>query len=207
MKTYVIHLIRHGLTEANRKGMYIGSTDLPLLKESEEELKRMKREGGYPAVEAVYSSPLQRCTKTAEILYPNKEIITVDELCEYNFGDFEGKTGEELDNRPDYIAWTSGKMGAPNGETNEEFVKRQCLALNKIVRSMMERGIYTSAAVLHGGAIMMLLAATGLPQKNSVDWLCSAGEGFSIRITPSLYQSTGAVEVFGIVPMEADFDE
>ena len=28
MKTYKFHLIRHGLTEANRDGRYIGTTDL-----------------------------------------------------------------------------------------------------------------------------------------------------------------------------------
>ena len=29
MKTYKIHLIRHGITEANQDGRYIGRTDLP----------------------------------------------------------------------------------------------------------------------------------------------------------------------------------
>lgn len=208
MKTYVIHLIRHGLTEANRKGAYIGVTDLPLLPESKAELARMKREGGYPQVSAVYSSPLLRCKQTAEVLYPNQEVIEIPEMAEYNFGDFEGKTGEELDSRPDYIAWASGKMAPPNGETNEDFVKRICLGLNNIVRSMMEKGIYSSSVIMHGGAIMMLLAAAGLPQRKSVDWMCSAGEGFTIRVTPSLYQRTGAVEVCGIVPQTGnDYDE
>ena len=30
MKSYKIHLLRHGQTEANEKGLYIGRTDLPL---------------------------------------------------------------------------------------------------------------------------------------------------------------------------------
>ena len=31
MKTFKRHLIRHGMTEGNRKGLYIGSgTDIPL---------------------------------------------------------------------------------------------------------------------------------------------------------------------------------
>ena len=30
MKNYKIHLIRHGMTEANETGLYIGTTDLPL---------------------------------------------------------------------------------------------------------------------------------------------------------------------------------
>ena len=114
---------------------------MPLLPESKAELARMKREGGYPQVSAVYSSPLLRCKQTAEVLYPNQEVIEIPEMAEYNFGDFEGKTGEELDSRPDYIAWASGKMAPPNGETNEDFVKRICLGLNNIVRSMMEKGI------------------------------------------------------------------
>ena len=30
MKSYKIHLLRHGLTEANERGWYLGLTDLPL---------------------------------------------------------------------------------------------------------------------------------------------------------------------------------
>lgn len=49
MKTYKIHLIRHGQTEANAKGLYIGMTDLPLSPEGLAELLTLKREYTYPA--------------------------------------------------------------------------------------------------------------------------------------------------------------
>lgn len=200
MRSYVIHFIRHGLTEANKKGMYIGNTDLPLIYEGAEEIKKIKATEGYPAVEMVFSSPLKRCVETARIIYPSMDILTVEEMREYDFGDFDGKTGEELDGRPDYIAWTSGKMAPPGGEATVDFVKRLALGLNHMVRAMMEENKHTAACVMHGGAIMMLFSACAVPRRKSVEWTCSAGEGFSVRITPSLYHSSGIIEVFDTVP-------
>lgn len=62
MKTYKIHLIRHGQTEANAKGLYIGMTDLPLSPEGLAELLTLKREYTYPAP-LVFHQPLTRCSK------------------------------------------------------------------------------------------------------------------------------------------------
>ena len=55
MKTYKIHLIRHGLTEGNLKQQYIGVTDLPLAGVGVTELKRLREETEYPRVDKVYS--------------------------------------------------------------------------------------------------------------------------------------------------------
>ena len=38
MKGYRISIIRHGMTEANEKGIYIGKTDLPLSSKGASEL-------------------------------------------------------------------------------------------------------------------------------------------------------------------------
>ena len=46
----------------------------------------------YPNVARVYSSPLLRCRETAEILFPDTTLQTVDNLIEMDFGDFEGKS-------------------------------------------------------------------------------------------------------------------
>ena len=89
MKTYKIHLIRHGLTEANEQGIYIGRTDLALTADSVNQLKQIRKNYTYPDVSVVYSGPLTRCVQTAQILYPDREIQTVDNLTEYDFGDFE----------------------------------------------------------------------------------------------------------------------
>ena len=92
MRTYKIHFIRHGLTEANLEGKYIGKTNLPLCSAGIERLEELKNKIDYPYVELVFSSPLSRCIETAEILYPAFEPTIIDELSEYDFGDFENKT-------------------------------------------------------------------------------------------------------------------
>ena len=200
MKTFKIHLIRHGLTEGNLKQQYIGSTDLPLAAAGVTELQRLKSEVDYPRVDAVYSSPMLRAKQSAAILYPNKEVKIIDNLREIDFGDFEGKTANELEFLPSYAEWAAGKINAaPNGEDNTEFAKRLCVGLNEIVRDMMAKGAEHSAVIMHGGAIMVLLASCAVPRKNMVEWTCTAGSGYSILVTPSLYHSSGVVEVIDYV--------
>ena len=208
MRSYKIHLVRHGSTDANKEGRYIGAkTDLPLSAEGRRELKTLKEKYRYPWVDIVYSSPLSRCTETARILFPEREIIAVEGMREYDFGEFEGKTAAELDGRPDYTAWASGQMPAPPaGESSKDFTARIVLALNEIVRDMMARECYESALVMHGGAIMMLLAACAVPQNHPAFWTSENGRGYTILITPSLYQKSGIVEAISLIP-EEDSDE
>ncbi len=200
MKTYKIHLIRHGLTEGNLKQQYIGVTDLPLAGVGVTELQRLRDETEYPKVDKVYSSPMLRCLQTARILYPGRDIQTVDNMREIDFGDFEGKTANELEANPAYADWAAGRINAaPNGEDNTEFAKRLCVGLNQIVRDMMSSGAEQAAVIMHGGAIMMLLASCAVPRKSMVEWTCASGSGFSIMVTPSLYHSSGVVEVIDYV--------
>lgn len=201
MKTYKIHLIRHGLTDGNLNGQYIGSrTDLPLSASGVRELGLLKDSVEYPEVQAVYSSPMLRCRQTAAVIYPEKSIKDIENLKEYDFGDFEGKTADMLESVPAFKDWASGKISCPpNGETTEEFIKRVCLGFNEIVRDMMEKGITNSAVIMHGGAIMMLLSATALPRRQTVEWTSDAGRGYSVMVTPSLYHSSGVIEVYDII--------
>ena len=60
MKTYTIYLIRHGTTEGNLNGQYIGVTDVPLSTDGINELERLREAGAYPKVWAYYASPLAR---------------------------------------------------------------------------------------------------------------------------------------------------
>ena len=108
MKGYRISVLRHGLTEANEKGIYIGSTDLPLSGKGAAELISKMDEFDYPSVHRVYSSPLRRCTETAEILFPCTEMCTVDDLRELDLGSFENKSVDELLNLDDYKKWLKG---------------------------------------------------------------------------------------------------
>ena len=103
MKTFKIHLIRHGATDANAAGMYIGNrTDLPLSPEGVKELGQMRESIEYPDIERLYTSPMLRCRQSANIIYPGFEAHVIDELTEYDFGEFEGKTAEQLEKYEDW---------------------------------------------------------------------------------------------------------
>lgn len=201
MRTLKIHLIRHGATDANYLGQYIGSkTDLPLAPEGFNELRLLKDDIEYPEIDGLYSSPLLRCRQTAALIYPEKDIIPVPNFTEYDFGEFEGKTAAELENNPDFINWAAGKISAvPGGEDNSDFIKRLCVGLNQVVMHMTESGYENAAVVMHGGAIMMLLAACAVPRRRPVEWTTEAGRGYTLLITPSLYHKSGIAEVYDII--------
>lgn len=195
MRTYKLHLIRHGETEGNIKGQYIGVTDLPVTTDGINELRELRETGIYPSVDTVYISPMLRCRQTAEIIYPGLDYLVIDELRECDFGDFEGKTGAEIENTEEFKAWIAGKAAPPNGEDTIEFAKRISFGINRVVRSMMERHEYEASVVMHGGAIMMLFAACALPRKQLFEWTVKNGKGYTVTITPSLYHSSGIIEV------------
>ena len=201
MRTLKIHLIRHGATDANYDGRYIGcKTDLPLAPEGLNELRMLKDDIDYPEIERLYSSPMLRCRQTGAVLYPDFEPVTVEELKEYDFGSFENKTAAELESNPNFIPWTSGRLSAPpGGEDNSGFIKRICVGFNKIVLDMIEGGLTESAVIMHGGAIMMLLGVSAVPRHKPVEWTADNGRGYSVRVTPSLYHKSGVIEVYGIV--------
>ncbi len=201
MKTLKIHLIRHGATDANYKGQYIGcNTDLPLSPEGLNELRMMKDDMEYPEITRLYSSPMLRAKQSGAVLYPDVPIFLVENFKEYDFGEFEGKTAKELELNPDFKDWASGKLSAPkNGESNIDFIKRLCLGLNEVIVDMLNNDIEHAGIIMHGGAIMMLLSACAVPQKRSVEWSCEAGQGYSLLITPSLYHKSGIVEVYDII--------
>ena len=201
MRTLKIHLIRHGATDANYDGRYIGcKTDLPLAPEGLNELRLLKDDIDYPEIERLYSSPMLRCRQTGAVLYLDFEPVMVEELKEYDFGSFENKTAAELESNPNFIPWTSGRLSAPpGGEDNSGFIKRICVGFNKIVLDMIEGGLTESAVIMHGGAIMMLLGVSAVPRNKPVEWTADNGRGYSVRVTPSLYHKSGVIEVYGIV--------
>lgn len=201
MRTYKIHLIRHGLTEANIKGQYVGNrTDLPLCDEGVDELRAMKDTIDYPDIQKLYTSPMLRCKQTAKIIYPDVDCTVIDEFTEYDFGDFEGKTAHELEGNENFALWTSGRISAPpGGESTDNFIKRLAMGLREVVEDMMKSGVGNAGVIMHGGAIMMLLSSCAVPRRKSVEWQSENGRGYSICVTPSLYHSSGVIEVYDII--------
>lgn len=202
MKSYYIELIRNGITAGNVEGKYIGHIDEPLSTAGQKQIEEMKEEFGYPQVDVVFSSPLQRCTQTAKIIYPDKEPVVMDGLIEYNFGEFEGKTAEELQKHPVFPDWLAGKKGVdpPFGESNDAFANRIADTFIKIVDGMIETGTTHTAIVTHGGVIMALMQFFALPEAPMSEWLTPGGCGYRLRITPSLWSRGRKAETIVQIP-------
>jgi alpha-ribazole phosphatase len=166
MKTYTIHLIRHALTKGNIEGRYIGQTDEELCQEGLNQLLVMKRDYNYPSADVVFTSSLKRCVQTAKILYPEKAPIEMRAFEECDFGEFEGHTAEELESYEEFSQWLSGGEDARplNGESNSEFATRVCDCFIKTVDGMIKTGTKSAAIITHGGVIMSILAAFGVPE-------------------------------------------
>lgn len=204
MVTYKLYLIRHGMTEGNREGRYVGWEDMDLCDEGIEELLAMKKRYEYPPVAEVYCSPLTRCIHTADILYPEQEITVVEELKELSLGEFEGKRIEDLANLPAYQAWIANALrNTPPGslETGEQFSERIRTALNTIFMDMTRRKITSAAIVTHGGVIMGLLSSFALPQQHPSTWATSNGGGFAISMTTQMWMRDNGFEVLGHIPL------
>ena len=202
MKSYLIHLIRHGMTLANTEGAYIGTSDIPLSPEGIRKLQDLKRNFDYPQAQAYFSSPLSRCVDTLRILYPQASPVLVSGLAECSFGEWDGKKVSELQKDERFRTWIAagGVTAPPGGESGAEFQQRCCGAFSRLIEGLMRSGTTSAVVVTHGGVIRSLLAAFGLPRANFYDWMTANGHGYTLRITPSLWMSGQVFEVIRMLP-------
>lgn len=205
MKTYTIHLIRHGMTEGNRDGRYIGRTDLPLSPEGLAALLRLKERYEYPGGVRFFTSPLTRCRQTLEVLYPGCQPEVVEGLAECDFGDWEGKTIAELKTDERFLRWVEGtERTIPGGEDSEDFRRRVCTAFEGVVNDLIHNGDTEAVICTHGGVVSMLMQIYSLPRLEPKDCLAAAGQGFTLRVTPSIWMSEPLAEALCIIPWEKD---
>ncbi len=209
MKGYRLSIIRHGMTEANDRGIYIGSTDLPLSPKGAADLASKLDEFVYPNVHRVYSSPLRRCTETAELLFPYTQMCTVDDLRELDMGKFDGKSVDELVDREDYKQWLRGgkESRPPNGESLEELTARTYKARHEILTDMMNDGITHAAVITHAGLISNMLACFGLPKYQASQITAEPGGGFDVITTAQMWMNSQAFEIIGYCPYDRIADE
>ena len=202
MRNYKIYLIRNGLTDGAIEGRYIGHTDESLNEEGRKQLIELSTTGYYPEVEAVFSSPLKRCLQTSQIIYPDKEPIILADLAEYDFGDFEGMSADELSKEESFLEWLKGGSDArpPFGESNGEFSTRICNGFIKIIEGVLKSGTRDVAIITHGGIIMSLLSAFGLPEAPLTDWRTPSGCGYALSLNAALWFRLRKIEVIDEIP-------
>jgi alpha-ribazole phosphatase len=206
MKTYTLYLFRHGLTKGNEKGQYIGHTDYPLSTYGIESLKSIKAKYHYPEVDTVLVSPLKRAVQSADIMFPKNNKLVIDNFIEYNFGEFEECTADDLKDNEDFKAWLHGDIHSkpPFGESNAEFVQRICESFEKVINACIAEGMENIAIVSHAGVIMTILSCYGLPEAPMAHWQMDAGYGYKLRITPSLWMQTNKMEVVDTAPQSIE---
>ena len=98
-----ILFIRHGQTKNNADKKWLGSTDVSLWEEGINALLKNKSTiDKYKPFEKLYSSPMKRCIETAKIYFDDMNYEIINDLRERGFGDFEGKTYNDLKDNPYY---------------------------------------------------------------------------------------------------------
>ena len=176
-------ILRHGKTEANFEKRYIGSkTDISL---SPEGIKAVEAKAAFIREMAgkdifLVSSPMKRAVQTADILFPDEELHTVNGLKEIDFGDFEGKNYEELKDNTDYQRWidSNGTMPFPNGEDRTRFIERSVAEFYKILSLSGEK---TPVIICHGGNVMGIMST--LTGKDYYDFMIGNTEGYMLSLT------------------------
>src|SRR5438552_3184529 len=108
-----IYLARHGETAWSISGRHTGRTDIPLTAKGEADAGKIGTRLAGINFTHVFSSPLSRAKRTAELAGFTPELES--DLLEWNYGDYEGlKTAEIRAKRPD---WDLFRDGCPGGES------------------------------------------------------------------------------------------
>ena len=176
-------LIRHGMTEANEKHLYCGSTDLPLSEAGRAALIGRKDMMEYPDIFGfrIVTSGMKRCVETLILLYGDRPQESVPAFREMDFGIFEMRSYEQMKNDPAYIAWIGGDNEAniaPGGESGNTMTARVLSALDGLIADG-----HDTLLVTHGGVIAAIMSRL-FPEesKNRYEWQPSPGGGYVINL-------------------------
>ena len=185
-----IYLLRHGETEGNRRLLYYGSTNLPLLPESIEKLQQNAK--NYPHAEKYYTSGMLRTEQTLQLLFGDVPHAVFPSLREIALGRFECRTYDELKDDADYQRWLSDADGAfviPGGESNTGFARR----VEQGVQSLLRKYDGELVVVCHGGTIRRAMSALFPDSGRSFwDWKAEPCGGYLVDFrnsAPISYQS------------------
>ncbi len=150
MKIYCVRHTRVDIPE----GVCYGQSDIGLKDTYGQEKAKILLSLNGLEFDKIYSSPLFRCRKLAEDLFPANKIIFDDRLKELDFGDWELKTWNEVYGNPEGKAWMDNYLEAPCpcGESYKELRQR----VNEFYMEISERNFRQIAIVTHAGVIRLL---------------------------------------------------
>ena len=158
-----IILVRHGETQWNVEEIFRGRIDVELndtgLKQAEllaEYLSSVK-------IDAIYSSPLRRALKTAEIIasYHKLDVGIAPGLIDFNYGKWQGLSHQEVRDKHKelYAAWMNrpDQVKMPAGENLDEVRKRAMTVVDRVIVKYEGSVVLVSHRVVNKVLICALL--------------------------------------------------
>jgi len=152
-----VYLVRHGETAWSLSGQHTGTTDLALTERGEDAAKRLAEPLSRVAFARVLTSPMQRARRTGELAGLGAQAAVDSDLMEWNYGDYEGLTTEQI--RARAPGWILFRDGCPGGESPDAIGAR----VDRLVARV--RSIDGDVALFAHGHVFRVLAARwlGLP--------------------------------------------
>lgn len=149
-----LYLFRHGQTEWSVSGQHTGRADIPLTDHGRAQARLLRDAVSHINFSSVLVSPLARAQETASLAGLGSQVTTCEDLAEYNYGEYEGLTTNEIRTRvPGWSIWTHE---CPSGETMAEASLR-CKRVIAIAESANG-----NVALFAHGHILRILTATWL---------------------------------------------
>ena len=170
MKT-TIYLVRHTETVGNVEDRFVGRTDFDITERGEKYIEEFTERLKNVKFDKAYSSTSPRTRKTIQKLAMINHIIIeeTDQLCEMDFGDYDGKKWEEVDKINPEVRKTRDLINEikhiPNQETIQEVTERMVKTMHTIAKNNVGKTVLVCS---HGVAIESFLRHV-------------SGEGFTIR--------------------------
>ncbi len=155
-----IYLVRHGETHWNTARRIQGQLNSPLTDTGIKQANWLAESLIDTRIDVIYSSPLGRAYKTAQIIAKDKNIpiIKKDELKELYFGSWEGQLKDELSqkySKVEYNLWNAPHKYIPtDGETFEELLSRSKIFFEEVIlKTKYENILIVSHAIMLKGFI------------------------------------------------------
>jgi probable phosphoglycerate mutase len=148
-----IYLARHAETAWSLSGQHTGLTDMPLTPRGEEHAKLLGKRLAGVKVAAVFTSPLQRAHRTAQIAGFGSATVDGD-LVEWDYGRYEGM--KTVDIQKKHPGWKLFRDGCPGGETFEQITARADRMIAKI------RAVGGDVLLFSSGHLIRVLTARWL---------------------------------------------
>ena len=158
-----IVLVRHGETDWNVEEVFRGRIDIEL---NETGMKQAELLAGYLKdlrIAAIYSSPLKRAQKTAEMIasYHNLDVEIAPGLIDFDFGKWQGLSHQAVKDRykEPYAEWIKNphRVKMPAGESLDDVRRRATSVVDSVVARYEGTAVLVSHRVVNKVLICALL--------------------------------------------------